>query len=164
VLAEAARVLAAKPGIHFLFIGDGDQRALTESIVESSQVSATFAGRISHDKVASYLDACDILVSPHVPSADGSEFFGSPTKLFEYMAMGKGVVASRLGQIAEVITDGENGLLVEPGDAIELARAIEKLAGDFELREQLGAAARGTAIKRYTWRHNAARVFDAMSR
>ena len=164
VLAEAARVLAAKPGIHFLFIGDGDQRGQTESIVESSQVSATFAGRISHDKVASYLDACDILVSPHVPSADGSEFFGSPTKLFEYMAMGKGVVASRLGQIAEVITDGENGLLVEPGDAIELARAIEKLAGDSELRAQLGAAARGTAIKRYTWRHNAERVFDAMSR
>lgn len=163
VLAEAARVLAAKAGFHFLFIGDGDQRAQTESIVESGSVSATFAGRISHDEVPAYLDACDILVSPHVPSADGSEFFGSPTKLFEYMAMGKGLVASRLGQIAEVIIDGENGLLVEPGDKIALARAIEKLAHDDALRGRLGAAATQTVIERYTWKHNAARVFDAVS-
>jgi glycosyltransferase involved in cell wall biosynthesis len=162
VLAEAARVLTAKAGFHFLFIGDGDQRAQTESIVESALVSATFAGRISHDSVPAYLDACDILVSPHVPSADGSEFFGSPTKLFEYMAMGKGLVASRLGQIAEVIADDENGLLVEPGDAIALARAIEKLAQDDALRARLGAAARQTVIERYTWKDNAARVFDAM--
>jgi glycosyltransferase involved in cell wall biosynthesis len=162
VLAEAARVLATKAGFHFLFIGDGDQRAQTESIVESALVSATFAGRISHDSVPAYLDACDILVSPHVPSADGSEFFGSPTKLFEYMAMGKGLVASRLGQIAEVIGDGENGLIVEPGDAVALARAIEKLAQDDALCARLGAAARQTVIERYTWKDNAARVFDAM--
>jgi glycosyltransferase involved in cell wall biosynthesis len=98
-----------------------------------------------------------------VPSTDGSEFFGSPTKLFEYLAMGKGIVASRLGQVGEVIIDGENGLLVEPGDADGLARAIERLAVDGELRSQLGAAARKTAIERYTWRHNAARVFDAIN-
>jgi len=96
-----------------------------------------------------------------VPSTDGSEFFGSPTKLFEYLAMGKGIVASRLGQVGEVIIDGENGLLVEPGDADGLARAIERLAGDGELRARLGAAARETAIERYTWRHNAARVFGS---
>ena len=97
-----------------------------------------------------------------MPSTDGSEFFGSPTKLFEYLAMGKGIVASRLGQVGEVIIDGENGLLVEPGDADGLARAIERLAVDGELRSRLGAAARKTAIERYTWRHNAARVFDAI--
>jgi glycosyltransferase involved in cell wall biosynthesis len=97
-----------------------------------------------------------------VPSTDGSEFFGSPTKLFEYLAMGKGIVASRIGQVAEVITDDENGLLVEPGDAGGLARAIERLAVDAKLRARLGTAARKTAIDRYTWRHNAARVFDAI--
>jgi hypothetical protein len=53
--------------------------------------------------VPAYLDACDILASPHVPSIDESEFFGSPTKLFEYLAMEKGIVASRLGQVGEVI-------------------------------------------------------------
>ena len=163
VLAEAA-TLINDPGsrCHFVFIGGGEQRAQTESIIESAGVSATFTGSISHEKVPAYLDACDILASPHVPSTDGSEFFGSPTKLFEYLAMGKGIVASRLGQVGEVIIDGENGLLVEPGDADGLARAIERLAVDGELRSRLGAAARKTAIERYTWRHNAARVFDAV--
>ena len=163
VLAEAAARTSERLRCHFLFIGDGEQRNATESIIESSpgRVGATFAGRIAHDQVAAYLDACDILVAPHVPATDGSEFFGSPTKLFEYMAMARPVVASRLGQIADVIADGENGLLVEPGNADELARAIERLARDAGLRERLGAAARRTVIDHFTWRHNAARVFEA---
>lgn len=163
LLAEAAtRLNDRAPHCHFVFIGAGEQRTQTETIIESAGVSATFTGRIPHEKVPAYLDACDILASPHVCSTDGSEFFGSPTKLFEYMAMGKGIVASRLGQVSDVIIDGESGLLVEPGDADELARAIERLAVDGEVRARLGAAARRTAIERYTWRHNAARVFDAL--
>lgn len=162
VLAEAARVMIPATTCHFLFMGDGDQHAETESIIKASGVSATFTGRIPHDDVPAYLDACDILVSPHVPATDGSEFFGSPTKLFEYMAVSKPVVASRLGQMADVIRDSENGLLVEPGDPSALARAIERLAQDESLRARLGATARQTVVDRYTWRHNAARVFDAM--
>jgi glycosyltransferase involved in cell wall biosynthesis len=165
VLAEAATKTSKASGCHFLFIGDGDQRSLSESIIERGGVSAraTFAGRIPHRDVPDYLDACDILISPHVESDDGSEFFGSPTKLFEYMATARPVVASRLGQIAEIIIDGENGLLVEPGDCDALAQAIERLAKDEALRARLGAAARQTVIERYTWKHNAARVFDAMN-
>jgi glycosyltransferase involved in cell wall biosynthesis len=164
VLASAAAQVSKAVRCHFIFVGDGDQRSETESLMESAGLSAyaTFAGRVAHAKVAAYLDACDVLVSPHVPASDGSEFFGSPTKLFEYMAMARPVVASRLGQIADVIIDGENGMLVEPGDAGALARAIERLAGDKALRERLGAEARRTVIEHYTWRHNASRVFKAV--
>ena len=166
VLAEAVTKMSKAAGCHFLFIGDGNQRNLTESIIERGGASAktTFTGRILHAEAPDYLDACDILVSPHVESVDGSEFFGSPTKLFEYMAAARPIVASRLGQIADIITDGENGLLVEPGDADALARAIERLAADESLRAHLGAEARRTVIERYTWKHNADRVFDAMYR
>jgi glycosyltransferase involved in cell wall biosynthesis len=101
-------------------------------------------------------------VSPHVAAKDGSEFFGSPTKLFEYLAMARPVVASRLGQIADVIVDGENGLLVEPNDAQALARAIERLADDTSMRGRMGAQARRTVIDRFTWQQNAARVFDSV--
>ena len=165
VMAEAAaRINDSR--CHFLFVGDGDERATTEAIFARAGKAdrATFTGRVAHSRVAAYLDACDILVSPHVPAADGSEFFGSPTKLFEYMAMARPVVASRLGQIAGIVVDGENGLLVEPNDAASLAQAIERLANDMGLRRRLGAAARQTVIAQYTWRHNAARVFEAMSR
>jgi glycosyltransferase involved in cell wall biosynthesis len=92
---------------------------------------------------------------------DGSEFFGSPTKLFEYIAMGKGIIASRLGQIGEVLVDEKTALLVEPGDERELAKAILRLSSSRELRESLGAAARGAAIAEHTWKHNAQRVLDA---
>ena len=160
VLAAATKKLPAS--CHVLFVGDGDQRALTEEMLATEKDRATFVGRIAHDEVARYLDACDILVAPHVASPDGSEFFGSPTKLFEYLAMQKPVVASRLGQIAEVIADGDNGLLVEPGDAEALARAIINLAANRDLCRRLGEAARRTVVERFTWTHNAARVFAAM--
>jgi glycosyltransferase involved in cell wall biosynthesis len=165
VLAEAALKVRGADHLHLLFIGDGDQRNSTEGVIGSAQgrVQATFTGRVEHSAVAAHLDACDILVSPHVPSADGSDFFGSPTKLFEYLAMAKPVVASRLGQIADLIVDGENGLLVEPGDAAALAAAIEALAGDEATRERLGAAGRRTVLEDFTWRHNAARVFKAVA-
>ncbi|HXG64693.1 MAG TPA: glycosyltransferase family 4 protein [Blastocatellia bacterium] len=163
-LAKAATKLNQPSRFHFLFIGDGDQRPIAEAIIASAdrKAAATFTGRVPHHRAPAYLDACDILASPHVPMKDGSEFFGSPTKLFEYLAMARPVVASRLGQIGDVIADGENGLLIEPGDADALARAIERLADDQELRAKLGNAARQTVIAHYTWRHNAARVFDAM--
>ena len=163
VLAEAALRVSESAQCHFLFVGDGDQRSKAEEIVNSANnVSATFVGRISHADVPMYLDACDIVAAPNVPAGDGTQFFGSPTKLFEYMSMARPVVASRLGQIADVIEDGSNGVLVEAGDAPSLARAIERLAADRELRARLGAAARQLMIERYTWRHNAARVFETM--
>jgi glycosyltransferase involved in cell wall biosynthesis len=166
VLAKAVTKITEDARCHFLFIGDGDQRAKTEAIIAESGRShlATFTGRVPHTRVPAYLDACDILVCPHIASPDGSEFFGSPTKLFEYMAVARPVVASRLGQIADVIVDGENGLLVEPGNADDLARAISRLASDRALRARLGAAARRTVVENYTWRQNAARVFDAARR
>jgi glycosyltransferase involved in cell wall biosynthesis len=160
VLAKAAT--RVKSPCHFLFIGDGDERATTAAILAKEKDRATFTGRIAHEKVAAYLDVCDILVAPLVPASDGSEFFGSPTKLFEYLAMERPVIASRLGQIADIIIDGENGYLVEPNDAESLAQAIEKLANDERLRIRLGLAARRTVVENYTWQHNAARVFNKM--
>jgi glycosyltransferase involved in cell wall biosynthesis len=111
--------------------------------------------------VPKLLDACDILVAPHVRLADGSEFFGSPTKIFEYMAMGKGIVASRLGQIGEVLVDEETSLLVEPGNVGELGNAIVRLIESETLRKRLGARAREVAAREHTWTHNARRVLDA---
>jgi glycosyltransferase involved in cell wall biosynthesis len=77
------------------------------------------------------------------------------------MAMGKGIVASRLGQIGEVLVDGETALLVEPGNVEELRRAIVRLIDNGEMRRSLGVKAREVAEKEYTWTHNAQRVLDA---
>ena len=91
---------------------------------------------------------------------DGSRFFGSPTKLFEYMAMGKGIVASRLEQLAEVLEHDRTAWLVTPGDPHELAEGIMRLALDPQKRASLGAAARRAAVERHSWTHNVACALD----
>jgi len=165
-LAEAVTLLPKEARIRFLLIGGGSLKGEVERMLDEAGVAerVIFAGVVEHERVPLMLDACDVLASPHVPLADGSPFFGSPTKLFEYMAMGKGIVASRLGQIGDVLEDEKTALLVEPGDARELSEAIQRLAQSKDLRKRLGAAARDAAIARYTWGHNAARVLEAYQR
>jgi len=163
VLAEAIKTFPTNLPIKFLLVGSGSLHAEVQQMLadETNAGRVIFTGPVGHNEVPALLDACDIVVSPHVPLTDGSEFFGSPTKLFEYMAIGKGIVASRLGQIADVLEDASTALLVEPGDSDELALAIRRLAESGELRRRLGTNARETAVHEHTWEHNAQRVLDA---
>jgi glycosyltransferase involved in cell wall biosynthesis len=162
-LAEAIKEIPANVQVRFLLVGSGSSHEEVEKQLEDEKRlgRVIFTGAVSHDRVAKLLDACDILVAPHVPLADGSEFFGSPTKIFEYMAMGKGIVASRLGQIGEVLVNRETALLVEPGNIRELKAAILELVESEELRKSLGLRAREGAEREHTWTKNAQRVLDA---
>jgi len=164
LLARAfGRLYPDLPRLRMLFVGDGPELEQTreEIRISGGDGAARFVGRVRPSDIPGYLDACDILVSPQVPLPDGIEFFGSPTKLFEYMAAGKGIVASRLGQIGEVLEHGRTALLVEPGDDAGLSEAISKLANAPELRAQLGADARERAHERHTWATSAMRVIEA---
>ena len=78
-----------------------DVKEILGEFLSSSFVCLT--GIVPQKDAPKYLVASDILVSPHIPNADGSRFFGSPTKLFEYMAMGKAIIASDLEQIGEIL-------------------------------------------------------------
>ena len=163
VLAKAITQIPANSKIKFLLIGSGALRERVEEMLSEAgaEPRAIFTGAVKHDEVPALLDACDILVSHHVPLEDGSDFFGSPTKLFEYMAMGKAIVASRLGQIGEVLSDEETALLVEPASARQLAKAVLRLSESPELRERLGDAARRKAVHQHTWKRNAENVLNA---
>jgi len=159
ILQEAIVSLLSSPPqcrLRFVLMGDGllhgEMRTALATYEATGEV--IFTGPLTRDKVAEYLDASDILVSPHIPMPDGSRFFGSPTKLFEYMAMGKGIVASRLEQLAEVLEHDRTAWLITPGDVDELAEAILLLALDPAKREALGAAARCAAVERHSWARN----------
>jgi glycosyltransferase involved in cell wall biosynthesis len=117
VLAEAVcRVPAQMFDLHFALVGDGPARARVGEIlrVGGRLDRVTLTGRLGFDEIPRILAASDLCLSPHVPNPDGSAFFGSPTKLFEYMASGRAIVASELGQIGEVLDHGRNGWLVPP--------------------------------------------------
>jgi glycosyltransferase involved in cell wall biosynthesis len=158
VLAQAfAQVVArGEPEVRLMMVGDGSRLPAVRSIVEKAALGdrVILTGLVPQSEGPAHMAACDILVAPHVANADGSAFFGSPTKLFEYLAMGKAVIASALDQLGEVVVDGSNGVLVAPGDEAALARAIVNLVQGPELRARLGRQARRDAVEHYTWRRH----------
>jgi glycosyltransferase involved in cell wall biosynthesis len=171
VLAEAfGRLLARRPdwrdSVRLLMIGAGATMPLVrESLARhAAEGFAVLTGAVPQDEGPGHLAACDLVVSPHVRNPDGTPFFGSPTKLFEYMAMGRGIVASNLDQIGEVLRHGETAWLVEPGDADALATGLERLLEDPLLARRLGEAARREAVARHTWRDHTGRIVEALQR
>jgi glycosyltransferase involved in cell wall biosynthesis len=157
-------VIPKNTEVHFVIIGDGYLRNRLEKMVEEDGTSnfITFTGLVRKEEMPAYLNACDILVSPHRNMADGQTFFGSPVKIFEYMAMGKPIVASKVGQLQEILKDGENAILVPPDNTEKLANAILRLASDSDLRETLGRKARNDLVGNYTWTDNAKRVIRSL--
>jgi glycosyltransferase involved in cell wall biosynthesis len=124
--------------------------------------AAVLTGLVPQAEGPVHLAACDVLASPHVPNPDGTAFFGSPTKLFEYMAMGKGIVAARLGQIGEVLAHDETAWLVTPGDVEDLARGLKTLVDDVPRRERLGTAARREVVAKHSWLEHTRKIIEAL--
>lgn len=164
----AADLLEARPDLRdrlaFLFVGDGQNMSLVREIVAERGIadSCRFTGLVPQADGPAHMAACDILVSPHVPNSDGSRFFGSPTKLFEYMAMGRPIVASSLEQIGELLRHEHDALLVPPGDTQVLSKAMVRLIDDPELGKRLAEAARRSAVERHTWRRHTERILAAL--
>lgn len=169
VLAEAfGRLLHDHPGfradVRLLMIGDGDRMPAVKAKLDELKVGAAcvLTGLVPQEQGPMYLAACDLLVSPHVPNPDGSPFFGSPTKLFEYMAMGKGIVASDLDQIGEVLSHDVTAWLVPPGDVGALQQGLRFLLTDAARRQRLGDAARREVVAKYSWREHTRRITEAV--
>jgi len=101
-------------------------------------------GVIPYRAVSAYYAACDIFV--HIPTYEAM-----PHVIYEAMATGKPVIASRVGGIVEVIEDGRDGLLVEPKDSAATAEAILRLTKNHALAKRIGEAALKKIRREYTW-------------
>ena len=146
-------------------IGDGAKMPqIKEQIAHYGiQDYCILTGIVPQEEGQYYLAACDILVSPHIPNPDGTPFFGSPTKIFEYMAMGKGIIASNLGQIGDVLDHNKTAWMVEPGDVNELIEGFKVLIEDETLRERMGKSAREEVSAHFTWREHTRRIIEKMN-
>jgi glycosyltransferase involved in cell wall biosynthesis len=169
VLANAFGLLLTRfpiyrDGVRLLMIGDGPTMPQVKEELKKFDTGdrCILTGRIPQEDGCAHLAACDILVSPHVPNPDGTPFFGSPTKLFEYMAMGKGIVASDLNQIGEVLEHEKTALMVKPGDAESLVFALSKLIEDEQGRKKLGQAARREVVAKYTWKEHTRKIVEKL--
>lgn len=169
VLARAfGKLMAQHPAyrdsVRLLMIGDGVKMPEVLEALDASKVRdlTAITGIVPQADGPSHLAACDILASPHVANADGTPFFGSPTKLFEYMAMGKGIVASELDQVGEILEHGGAAEMVTPGDVDSLVTGLRALIDDPTRRADLGAKARRLAVDRHSWREHTRKIIAAL--
>jgi glycosyltransferase involved in cell wall biosynthesis len=164
------RLLRGHPDIaardpRLLIIGDGDRMPMVREEIAKRNLAARIklTGLTPQAEGVRFLAISDILVSPHVPNPDGSPFFGSPTKIFEYMALQRPIVASRLGQLGAVLDHGRTALLTDPGDADDVAEAIATLLRQPELAEKLALAARREAVERHSWDQRVDVILSALA-
>lgn len=145
------------PEARLLIVGDGPERARLEERLARLRLApaAEFLGAVPAARVPEALARAHVGAAPY---AAGGDFYFSPLKIYEYMAAGLPVVASRVGHLAEVVADGRTGLLAPPGDALLMAEALARLASCPERRAALGAAGRAEVLAHHTWDGVAGRV------
>lgn len=154
------RVFSERDDVSFLFVGDGEFRGPLEEFCRNEKLMdrVAFAGRQPHEEIPRYIAAMDIAVLLN------SNGYGSPMKVFEYMAMQKAVIAPSVGPVMEVLRNGTTGLLIPPGDARAMGERILELAADASLRERLGRTGRAYVVARHTWFNNAESILSIYAR
>ncbi|MGE3841527.1 MAG: glycosyltransferase family 4 protein [Vicinamibacterales bacterium] len=162
VLLEAIHRLSADvPDVRALIVGDGPERTRLEAFARNLGIAdrVNFVGAMPKSQVPRAMSAMAVATAPY-PELAG--FYFSPLKVFEYMAAGRAIVASAIGQVRQVIADGETGRLCVPGDAGDLARILLDLARDPAQRQRLGLAARKEAFARHGWAARVRLIFDGV--
>ncbi len=160
VLVEAFALLHERlADTRLLVVGDGPERGrmAAELAGHGLQAVSYFTGAVPAEAVPALLASMHAAVAPY-PKLE--KFYFSPLKVLEYMAAGLPVVASRIGQLENLIVPEATGLLVPPEDANALADALERLQADRALRSRLGRAARAAVQRKHTWDGVAQRIFQ----
>ncbi|NOZ56049.1 MAG: glycosyltransferase family 4 protein [Calditrichaeota bacterium] len=158
------RVVAREPRARFLLVGGGGiPREEFEHHLKRNDLAEFIhlVGVVPFEEVPSYVTEMDIVIAPY-PKLP--VFYFSPVKIFEYMAAGKAIVTTRIGQIAEYLEDGVDAVLCEPDDLEAMTEAVARLASDDRLRRQLGEAARDKLLRQHTWDHKAAQWEEVLEK
>ena len=146
---------------HLLVVGDGPERAKLEQQARDLGIAerVRFTGIIGRDDVARYVAAFDIALQPAVVA------YASPLKLFEYLALGKAIVAPAQPNIMEILAADQNAVLFDPADRDGMANAVRRLCADHQLRAKVAAGAHASiAEQKLTWHANALRVVELFKR
>lgn len=156
LLRTMPRISQEVPNAHFILIGDGITFPMAREWIRENNLHSrvTLTGTIPFELIPEYLDCLDICVIPD------SNTYGSPMKLFEYMAMGKTAVAPDLGPIRDVAIDGQTVVLFPRGDAIALENSLLYLSKNEDVRQRIGNAARALVLEKHSWKANAGEILS----
>jgi len=150
LLDAISLLLAREPGWRLVVVGDGPERETLARRAERLGIAhaVDLVGALPPEQVATRLHGVDVGCAPYAHLAD---FYFSPLKVYEYLAAGLPVVASRVPGMAALLRDGELGRLCRPGDPVDLAAALSSLAADPDGRARTGVRARAAAERDHTW-------------
>lgn len=147
-MAEAFRRVVERIDCRLLVIGTGPEEGRLRELAAELPDRVELTGAVLHDDVPDFLRRVDVALAPYPPVEN---FYYSPLKLFEYMGTGRAIIASRIGQVESLLSDGDTALMVPPGDVTALADAMARLAADPGLRARLGARAAEVAHREHSW-------------
>lgn len=144
-------LISERPNLTLLLIGDGVERSRLESLATPYQDRVRFLGLLPHEQVGKALSACDILAAPMAMSERNRRTGVSPLKVFEYLALGRPIIVSRLPGMEFVEREGL-GEVFTPGDSHELAATIQRVLDlSPEAKQTLGERARQAAETTHSW-------------
>lgn len=143
LLEAFSQLLPDWPNAQLLIAGDGEERTTLEILILELNLTehVHFLGSITN--VREFLAILNIFTHPSI-------FEGLGIAVIEAMSMGLPVVATNVGGLPELITDGQDGILVEPNNSIALSKAMNRILSDPELSEKLGQNARRKAVERFS--------------
>lgn len=158
LLRAAALLKHDVPGLRLLLIGNGPQFDEMKALARELEVDAIteFTGTLDHDQVHRRLRECDVCVAPYEGELNQ---YNCPMKLYEYMALKIPIVASRWGDIPNIMREGETALLHAPADPQGLAEAVRAILRDPQAARDRAEAAY-EVVRRHTWRVIARRIMD----
>lgn len=151
----------AAEGARVMLVGEGQALPALREIVARRNIAhaVAFTGAVGRDAISDHIAAFDVALQPHATR------YASPMKIFEYLALGKPVVAVRTPAIAETLADGADSILFEAGDTSALLAGVRRLLLDVELRARMSLAARESVVRRgFFWDENARRTLEHLSR
>lgn len=157
----AERLKALKVPVTIVVIGGDEpkaQKCIEQVLSRRLGDYLLFTGSVPYTDVPRYIAAMDVTIIP------GSVEWASPTKLFEYQAMGKPSIAPRLVPVLDVLTDGQEGFLFPPHNADALTDRLLQLHGDPATRLAMGRRARRRVVERYAWENNTRRIIEMFQR
>jgi glycosyltransferase involved in cell wall biosynthesis len=152
LLAGLAELRLESVDFALAVVGDGPMREEWEGIARGLNLGdrVKFTGRVAWEKVPRYINGFDLGYSGQVPLGIG-KMYHSPLKLYEYLAMGKPVVASAYDDARRTARRGETGYLFEPRSKESLKNALRRAYTEQQAWPQLGQKARETAVKEHSW-------------
>jgi glycosyltransferase involved in cell wall biosynthesis len=142
-----------------LLVGDGPERAALTALAHAEGVAhlVEMTGAVDPAGVPALLHRMHVAVAPYPPL---EQFYFSPLKVYEYLAAGLPVVATREGELPTALDEGRLGVLVPPGEPVALADALARLRDDPAERRRLGRAGRDAAVRHHDWTSVVARTLE----